>query len=139
MRWLFILLLLINLVYLGWEIDKQTVLTVVNTTKPLKVPATAKELKLLKEIRSETTIQTGDDAESQQYVNESGLSDTESATQQPYSDVSIEKDFAGELVTQMPNIIASDAVDIPLEEESFFCFSYGPFTEQKQVEELMKT
>ena len=106
------------------------------------MPASAKKLKLLKEINEQAPGQSDEDAEvtgigSDQSVNDYGQLPDENTVQQPYSDVSIEKNFSVELVTQMPNIIASDSVDNSSEEKSFFCLSYGPFTEQQQALELM--
>jgi len=50
MKWLFILLLLTNVVYLGWEIDSDARLDRVNTSTAIKVPAGTQQLVLLNEL-----------------------------------------------------------------------------------------
>lgn len=50
MKWFFILLLLANVVYLGWEIDRDTRLNRVNVSSAIKVPAGTQELILLNEL-----------------------------------------------------------------------------------------
>ncbi len=52
MKWLFILLLLANIAYFGWELDKEAhANTLAENTIPV-IPADAKELKLLNELDS---------------------------------------------------------------------------------------
>ena len=50
MKWVFILLLLANTVYLGWEIDRDTRLDRANLSSAIKVPAGTQRLILLSEL-----------------------------------------------------------------------------------------
>ncbi len=50
MKWLFILLLLANVVYLGWEIDRDTSLNRINVVSAIKIPAGTQKLVLLSEL-----------------------------------------------------------------------------------------
>lgn len=50
MKWFFILLLLANVVYLGWEIDRDARLNRVNVASAIRVPAGTQQLVLLNEL-----------------------------------------------------------------------------------------
>tara|TARA_R110002072_G_scaffold48681_1_gene133020 strand:+ start:35116 stop:35955 length:840 start_codon:yes stop_codon:yes gene_type:complete len=50
MKWLFILLLIANAVYLGWEMDRDVQLERANVSAAIKVPAGTQRLKLLNEL-----------------------------------------------------------------------------------------
>jgi sporulation related protein len=50
MKWFFILLLLINVIYLGWEIDRDAQLNRANVSSAIRVPAGTQQLVLLKEL-----------------------------------------------------------------------------------------
>ena len=52
MKWLFILLLLVNVIYLGWEIDRSTRIERSNIISAIKVPAGTQRLALLSELAS---------------------------------------------------------------------------------------
>ncbi len=50
MKWFFILLLLANVIYLGWEIDRDAQLNRVNVSSAIRVPAGTQQLVLLNEL-----------------------------------------------------------------------------------------
>lgn len=50
MKWFFIILLVINIIYLGWEIDRDARLTRASASSAIKVPAGTQELVLLSEM-----------------------------------------------------------------------------------------
>jgi len=50
MKWLFILLLITNAVYLGWEMDRDVQLDRANVSSAIKVPAGTQRLELLNEL-----------------------------------------------------------------------------------------
>ncbi len=50
MKWLFILLLLVNVVYLGWEMDRDVQLDYANVAAAVKIPAGTQRLALLSEL-----------------------------------------------------------------------------------------
>ena len=49
MKWVALLLLVANLAYLGWELDRETRALVANSAPPLKIPAGAGTLKIIDE------------------------------------------------------------------------------------------
>ena len=52
MKWLFILLLLLNVIYFGWELDRQKRIEVKNSTAPFIIPNNVKQLVFLRELES---------------------------------------------------------------------------------------
>ncbi len=50
MKWLFILLLLVNVIYLGWEMDRDVQLDYANVSAAVKIPAGTQRLVLLSEL-----------------------------------------------------------------------------------------
>ncbi len=52
MKWFFILLLLANVIYLGWEIDRDARLNRVNVASAIRVPAGTQKLVLLNELET---------------------------------------------------------------------------------------
>ncbi|MCH8846580.1 MAG: hypothetical protein IIC11_07580, partial [Proteobacteria bacterium] len=52
MKWLFIIFLLLNVCYFGWELDRQTRIEVSNSVRPFTVPADVQKLVLLEELEN---------------------------------------------------------------------------------------
>ena len=146
MRSFFILSLVINLVYLGWELDYQTRIDFDSTGDALAIPAGTQKLVLVKELpepplprQGETSDNpTADVPQTDEVVSEDGTAPLQDQTspEPATADVKIEKEFADDLVTQLPEI---SAPGIPEKTESVepMCFSYGPFPDSKQAGELM--
>ncbi len=47
MKWMAILLLLTNVLYLGWEIDRETRIQIRNSPSAISIPASAVNLQLI--------------------------------------------------------------------------------------------
>lgn len=58
MKWLFILLLITNVVYLGWEIDRDAKLNRANVSTAIRVPAGTERLALLGELEKRPEIRS---------------------------------------------------------------------------------
>ena len=52
MKWFFLLLLVLNIAYFGWELDRETMQFRINQSEAIKIPATAKQLALISELNS---------------------------------------------------------------------------------------
>ena len=52
MRWLALSLLIANLLYLGWELDRDARALVANTPEPMKLPAHTATLEIIDETAS---------------------------------------------------------------------------------------
>lgn len=136
MKWLFVLLLLANVIYFGWELDRQTRIDVNNAVVPLVVPPDVKKLVLLQEMEFPLTQKTSQTEGEEKSTDDT---DTENVTEQmatekhlpsdsnrAATDVMIEKEFSGGLVSKLPEISTPD-ISQKNEPEKTLCFSYGPF------------
>jgi len=117
MRWVFLLLLLINIVYFGWELDRETRMRMENTAALRPVPAAASRLALIGEmatpppVRStRETIETSD-----------GASGSGDEATQPLS---------GALAGQLP-AIGTGGPSTGL--TGSYCITYGPLPERAQA------
>ena len=58
MKWLFIVFLLVNVCYFGWELDRQTRIQVSNSVRPFNVPDHVQKLELLGEVVESSDLDT---------------------------------------------------------------------------------
>ena len=138
MKWLFILLLLLNVIYFGWELDRQTRIEVKNSTAPFIIPNNVKQLVFLRELesppelRNQPILNNESDAGD---IDVNSLTDQSGSNDQLTDDVMIEGKFSGNLVSNLPDISAKR---ISQDEESAeaLCFSYGPFPANEQAKNL---
>ena len=113
MRWIFILLLVANVIYFGWELDRETGIRHRQTASVLPVPASAQQLKLLEELSDPPeprTIDTGRDDVAMTESTEPGLL------------------VPGELVTDLPEINMTEADTTIV---TYTCFRYGPLLDSR--------
>ena len=118
MRWLFILLLLSNVLYLGWEIDRETKIGIRKTSSVMSIPSTAKKLQLINEMESLPELRT----------RESQIDDRQS-----FIELDMELTTNQELVAELPEILVNDADDFI---STDFCFRYGPIPDEEIVRGL---
>ena len=139
MKWFFILLLVANLLYLGWELDRQTSMDLASDSEALVIPPHVKRLVLLKELpspppkpspRQETTEGKVIDEK-----NTAGEEVPQETARSSSADVMIEEKFAQNLVARMPDIRVSESADNPADSGTM-CFSYGPFPDLQQISDL---
>ena len=140
MKWLFVILLVVNLVYFGWELDRQTLIHTGNAKEALVIPADAGKLMLINEMDIPPPVKGAQQQVDKEITteNDTTLSAKESLAtlNQDESDVQIETEFVNELVSKLPDIsipeISGDAVP-----SRIMCFSYGPFPDNNQLNELI--
>jgi ribosomal protein S8 len=138
MKWIFILLLLLNVIYFGWELDRQIQIEVKNSTAPFAIPNNVKQLAFLSELKSPPELRNKPTQE-----NESDLDNfyASNGTEQPVSieqltdDVMIEEAFSNDLVSNLPDISANGVSQDNNSAEAL-CFSFGPFPANEQAENL---
>lgn len=119
MRWFFILLLLFNVIYLGWELDQEAGIKLTNATAKLNVPASAEKLVLVSEMTSPLEVRSTEDT----------IEVTGSLQQQNESEDTVPSD---ELVVDMPDMRFADLGGNVKES----CFTFGPLAETRQVQGL---
>ncbi len=153
MKWLFIILLLFNVCYFGWELDRQTRIEVSNSVRPFTVPANVQKLVLLEELENlpgATPVISSSVADENETRNEiKGEGTVEGGVEFPgekdsllqnivsmmdQGDVMIEKKLIEELVSSPPEFTTNHAQEP--EEERMLCVSFGPFAESYQASEL---
>ncbi len=117
MRWLFIFLLVLNVVYFGVELDRDTAIRHKQTGSVLPVPASAQRLQLIRELPEPPAPRTID----------SGV-DVAVATP-----VATDLPTDAELVTELPEIQLAEASTIIA---SYTCFRIGPVLDEEPINAL---
>ena len=120
MKWFCIILLLLNILYLGWEINKETRIHITDPKSPFKVPPDAKKLILLSELT---------EPPEQEPINIISLEQADQIENRNL-DAFVDK----ESVENMP-IINNDDLEWKTSNESL-CVSYGPFSYIKEAENI---
>ena len=139
MRWIFIVLFAINLIYFGWEIDHQTRIDLGNSKEALVVPSGAKQLVLIRELPLPPPVRYSQEEEAEnisQDMNIPGEDEASVVADINAEDIDIKENIDDALVTQLPDISAP-GIPENIQQERIMCFAYGPFTEHRQAEELM--
>ena len=150
MKWLFIIFLLVNVCYFGWELDRQTDIEVSNSVRPFKVPADARKLILLSEFKNKIDVtastlnsavdgsvdESEDDfaGEKVDDLYNTDLPLQNIASMMDQGNVMIEKKVIAELVSNLPEFSTNHAQEP--EQEKILCLSFGPFAESQQASEL---
>lgn len=147
MKWLFIVFLLLNVCYFGWELDRQTRIEVSNSVRPFNVPDDVQKLKLLGELMESSDPVTSVpklkvDKDADKIGKEGGheFSDVEDSPLQNISsmmdqgNVMIEKKVLDELAPSFPDF--STNISQNFDDEKMLCVSFGPFAEKRQADEL---
>ncbi|MGH8245575.1 MAG: hypothetical protein ACREUU_03985 [Gammaproteobacteria bacterium] len=111
MKWLVLLLLLFNAVYLGWEIDRKTRSGMANRSAAVEVPSGTVRLSLIRELPA-PPARRRKDALPRQFVDP-GPGQTGS-----------------EIVSQLPDIAVAEMQTGPVE---ISCFTFGPLAEETQA------
>ncbi|MEJ2095324.1 MAG: hypothetical protein P8X93_09355 [Gammaproteobacteria bacterium] len=143
MKWLFIFLLVINVAYMGWEIDHQTRISLNNRKEALPVPKGVDRLVLVRELNKtpETKSANNDSTDIETVDTDvSALAKTSADTQIGVSgitnDVKIEQEIVNLLVSQLPDI-STRSISNNVSETQQTCFSYGPFPDDQQTADLI--
>lgn len=111
MKWLVLLLLILNVVYFGWELDRQARSDVANARAAVPAPGGVKKLVLLSELDSRPPERSGE---------ESAPADP---APEPFEN-------SEGLVLQLPDISVPDVAAESLE---YSCFTFGPLPEERHA------
>jgi len=138
MKWIFILLFSINLIYFGWELDHQTRINLGNSKEALMVPSGVKQLVLIRELPSPPPARPKQEEVGEKIPDDENIlseDEVSSLAGVKTEDIKIEEDIDDALVKQLPDISAPGIPD-DVQQERIMCFSYGPFTDNRQAEDL---
>jgi hypothetical protein len=108
MRWLVLVLLIANLLYLGWQVDRESRAKLRGAAAGLRVPAGTPELSLLGELAEAPPLR----------VTEPQPGDMPAAGSN------------GDIAALLPEITEAPAV---AEGAAYSCFTYGPLPEERQA------
>ena len=114
MRWVFILFLFLNVIYLGWELDRQAKIDRKNNISEIVLPSGLEQLRLVSESDSKPEEYS---MEELQKPYAEGLEDTDQIFN--FSD--------NNLVTDLPDI---SALSLDMGSERKFCYTFGPIEEE---------
>lgn len=132
MKWILIILLLVNVVYFGWELDRQTRLDVRNSVSVRSISSTVKQLDLITEgdIDAQTLkpasapiFEYGYNDLVTEYIPEEEMPET----QDNDTIVGFSEETDQELVLDLPDI---DLSTTSLGVEDIYCFTFGPLAEE---------
>jgi hypothetical protein len=142
MRWIFIVFLLVNICYFGWELDRQTRIEVNNSVRPFNVPDDVQRLELLGELieSSASILKADEDTDKIGKEGEHVFSDVEDsplqniASMMDQGNVMIEKKVLDELAPSLLDFSTNN--NQSFDDEKILCVSFGPFAEKGQADEL---
>ncbi len=134
MKWFFILLLLANVIYLGWEIDRDALLNRVNVSSAIRVPAGTQQLVLLSELEklpeTRSHIKLDNELSVENYNSEPVLPialnpNTERMVDELLTETLITKldNELEEVDSQEENSFSEPLVSVPAK---IVCYTYGP-------------
>lgn len=127
MKWIFIILLLINVVYLGWELERQAGIARGQPVAVNSVPRSSKQLVLITEKEAADQILKTPAAPS---LNAVAGPEEETSPALPQSTTSADEgnpETTPSLVAEMPAI---DITGIDTESGKLYCFTFGPLAEE---------
>lgn len=140
MKWFFILLLLVNVIYLGWEIDRNSQFERSNLSSAIKVPAGTQRLALLSELTTLPKIRKQakdiDDISAESFNSEPVLPielnpNTEKMMDILLADTSVIKTNDG--LKLSGNVGESQTeVSSPAGSEKTVCYTYGPIPDANE-------
>lgn len=129
MKWFFILLLLMNVLYFGWELDRQTRMEVSNRSSLPKMPGQAKRLQFLEELETPPPLRNTEIDSPLETISEPTDLLSTTTTLNEYEAVA-EDDIASDL-----DLLSGDSGLSANKEAkgSGACFSFGPIADENQA------
>jgi hypothetical protein len=145
MKWIFIILLLCNVLYFGWEFDRQSRITVRNSSAAIAIPRGTERLKLLQELEKPPEIKASRPGELQADNSSpekgSGQNDdtrqvkAEKVTSSDSGTAEMEVDTASELLQTLPGPSMIN-LNKDIERGDPLCFTYGPLLDISEYNTL---
>ena len=141
-RWIFVLLLVANVVYLGWEIDNETRAKIINYSEPLEVPDGLNRLSLLSELEQLPGRKSAGNNDVEANVPENTGQLAKLIDMEPFS---IDT-FSDNAPQSSIDTFSENAPQSPVEKEEnkgsnaggSLCFSYGPLLNSDDSDRLTR-
>ena len=133
MKWFFILLLVANVSYLGWEIDRSTKLDVANQREAIRIPAGTQRLALVSELEQQPNRRQSQSDEESNY----DLATVLPIEMNPNTENMIEALLNDSAVMQMDNGFMADEIDdlapgLTAADSRAVCYTYGPIPDSSE-------
>jgi hypothetical protein len=145
MKWIFIILLLCNVLYFGWELDRQSRITISNSSAAIAIPRGTERLKLLLELEKSPEVKTARSeqlqADHSSPENVSGQNDdtrqvkAEKVTGSDNGTVEMKVDTKSELLHTLPGLSMID-LNKDIDRGDPLCFTYGPLLDIAESDRL---
>jgi len=127
MKWLLILLLLVNVLYFGWEFNRQIKIDKKNAETPLRISSGAQRLMLLRESESLPVVRGFEEVENDDINVAAHVADVSDDKR------NIIFEPVNEMVTVLPEMNISS---LPSNSEKLFCYTFGPVAQEQSAIEL---
>ena len=145
MKWIFIILLLCNVLYFGWEFDQQSSITVSNSSSAIAIPRGTERLKLLLELEKPPEVKPSRSGQLQSDhsspENMSGQNDdtrqvkAEKVTGSDNGTAEAEVDTTSELLHTLPGL-SMVGLNKDIDRGDPLCFTYGPLLDIAEYDRL---
>lgn len=129
MKWMFVLLLLTNVVYFGWEFDRETKMNLNSTVSQKDYPVGTKELQFLSELDKKPTLRSVEE----NYFETREWLDTPEASLLP-SALPTNQDTQTVVEAEDDALAFGNSETEKLITEN--CFSFGPLAEELEADSL---
>jgi len=131
MKWFFILLLLANVIYFGWELDRQTKMDITVASSIPAIPSHTQRLQFLSELDTPPSLREVDRDIETNAIATDAVS-TASGSLGEYETTSVDN-IADKLVDQLPEFTVAPQQETP---GPGSCFSFGPIADEIQARGL---
>ena len=137
MKWLFILLLLSNVIYLGWEMDRDAQLSRSSIAAAVKIPVGTSRLSLLAELdelpEQRVIIKLDEDISGQTFISEPILPIAQNPNTQNIKEALLTEPLAtalDEVTSSLPDEMNQNTQQNRVDER--VCYTYGPIPDENE-------
>lgn len=137
MKWFFLLLLLANLGYLGWEIDRESKQFRINQTDTIQIPVSAKQLQLISELEQKPEnrkSRTSSDLQSDISTQFVDIPVEFNPNRQSMMKLLLNQDDVMRLDDDLPEQAVNESIPKQENIPEFVCYSYGPIPDEQESE-----
>lgn len=128
LKWICLLLLVVNIGYFGWTLDRRTQASVQQQTQALSISAGAPRLKLISELDHPPLRKRNDAGDAGDTATGSMTSEHDLVATFPGLSAHPPESFSRHLL---------ESLLVPIQQSTDTCFSFGPFAEIAQGEHLL--
>ncbi|MEM7027684.1 MAG: SPOR domain-containing protein [Pseudomonadota bacterium] len=135
MKWFFLLLLLLNLAYLGWEVDRESKQFRINQSSAFNIPATAKQLQLISELEQKPDNRKLSNTSQTEVESTAKFVDIPlefNPNRQSMMKLLLDQDDMMQLDDDLPVNTPGDTSKTLNTVPEYVCYSYGPIPNEQE-------